>query len=258
MTPHGGIVISPGDLNPERMVIDDEWLKSGPPAMPAVNVGDTFPGPHVGDHGLRPSATSGSSCATSPSIGVHRRPRVRESAVAAGTDKVSIATFNVENLDPERARREVQHARRDDREQPRSAGHRRPRGDPGQQRRDRRHQQPGRRRGRDARPPHRRDPGGRRPDLRVPADRPGRSTRTAASRAATSASASSSERIAASRSSTVRAATRRRRSRSSSGPDGPAALREPGTRRRLTDAAWNSQPQAAGGRVHLQRPASCS
>ena len=52
MTPHGGIVISPGDLNPERMVIDDEWFKSGPPAMPAVNVGGTFPGPHVGDHGL--------------------------------------------------------------------------------------------------------------------------------------------------------------------------------------------------------------
>ena len=48
MTPRGGIVISPGDLNPERMVIDDEWFKTGPPAMPAVNVGGTFPGPHVG------------------------------------------------------------------------------------------------------------------------------------------------------------------------------------------------------------------
>ena len=29
MTPRGGIVISPGDLNPERMVIDDEWFKTG-------------------------------------------------------------------------------------------------------------------------------------------------------------------------------------------------------------------------------------
>ena len=48
MTPRGGVVIGPGDLNPERMVIDDEWFKTGPPAMPAVNVGGTFPGAHVG------------------------------------------------------------------------------------------------------------------------------------------------------------------------------------------------------------------
>ena len=31
MTPRGGLVISPGDLNPERMVIDDEWFKTGRP-----------------------------------------------------------------------------------------------------------------------------------------------------------------------------------------------------------------------------------
>jgi hypothetical protein len=37
MTPAGGVVISAGDLNPERLVLDDEWFKSGPPAMPAVN-----------------------------------------------------------------------------------------------------------------------------------------------------------------------------------------------------------------------------
>ena len=29
MTPRGGVVIGPGDLNPERMVIDDEWFKAG-------------------------------------------------------------------------------------------------------------------------------------------------------------------------------------------------------------------------------------
>jgi uncharacterized protein len=48
MTPRGGLVIGPGDLNPERMVIDDQWFKTGPPAMPVVNVGGTFPGAHVG------------------------------------------------------------------------------------------------------------------------------------------------------------------------------------------------------------------
>ena len=96
MTPHGGVVISPGDLNPERMVIDDEWFKSGPPAMPAVNVGGTFPGPHVGilDWAFGEYRIQLREQPVIGSTGVS----VRESAVAAGTDKVSIATFNVENL----------------------------------------------------------------------------------------------------------------------------------------------------------------
>jgi predicted extracellular nuclease len=96
MTPRGGVVIGPGDLNPERIVIDDEWFKTGPPAMPAVNVGGTFPGAHVGIMDwafgeyriqLRDKPVVGST-------GVS----VRESAVAAGPNKLSIATFNVENL----------------------------------------------------------------------------------------------------------------------------------------------------------------
>ena len=96
MTPRGGIVISPGDLNPERMVIDDEWFKTGPPAMPAVNVGGTFPGPHVGimDWAFGEYRIQLRSQPVVSSTGVS----VRESAVAAGTDQVSIATFNVENL----------------------------------------------------------------------------------------------------------------------------------------------------------------
>ena len=96
MTPRGGIVISPGDLNPERMVIDDEWFKTGPPAMPAVNVGGTFPGAHVGilDWAFGEYRIQLRERPTVGSTGVS----VRESAVAAGTDQVSIATFNVENL----------------------------------------------------------------------------------------------------------------------------------------------------------------
>ncbi len=96
MTPRGGIVISPGDLNPERMVIDDEWFKTGPPAMPAVNVGGTFPGAHVGimDWAFGEYRIQLRSRPVIGSPGVS----VRESAVAAGIDEVSIATFNVENL----------------------------------------------------------------------------------------------------------------------------------------------------------------
>ena len=96
MTPRGGLVIGPGDLNPERMVIDDEWFKTGPPAMPAVNVGGTFPGAHVGimDWAFGEYRMQLRSQPVVGSTGVS----VRESAVVAGANKVSIATFNVENL----------------------------------------------------------------------------------------------------------------------------------------------------------------
>ena len=96
MTPRGGVVIGPGDLNPERMVIDDEWFKTGPPAMPAVNVGGTFPGAHVGilDWAFGEYRIQLRSQPVVGSTGVS----VRESTVTAGPNKVSIATFNVENL----------------------------------------------------------------------------------------------------------------------------------------------------------------
>jgi uncharacterized protein len=98
VTPRGGLVIGPGDLNPERMVIDDEWFRTGPPpnAMPVVNVGGTFPGAHVGilDYGFGEYRIQLRSQPVAGSTGVS----VRESAVAAGANEVSIATFNVENL----------------------------------------------------------------------------------------------------------------------------------------------------------------
>ena len=67
LSPAGSVVISEGDLNPEWIVIDDEWFKAGgPPAMPAVNVGGTFPGPHVGIMEGRRSVSTGSSSASVP------------------------------------------------------------------------------------------------------------------------------------------------------------------------------------------------
>jgi endonuclease/exonuclease/phosphatase family metal-dependent hydrolase len=77
-------------------VIDDEWFKTGPPAMPAVNVGGTFPGAHVGimDWAFGEYRIQLRSQPVVGSTGVS----VRESADAAGTDQVSVATFNVENL----------------------------------------------------------------------------------------------------------------------------------------------------------------
>ena len=97
ISPAGSVVISAGDLNPERIVIDDEWFKAGgPAAMPAVNVGGTFPGAHVGilDWAFGEYRIQLRDRPTVGSTGIS----VRESTVAAGTDEVSVATFNVENL----------------------------------------------------------------------------------------------------------------------------------------------------------------
>ena len=66
LSPAGSVVISEGDLNPERIVIDDEWFKAGgPPAMPAVNVGGTFPD-RTSESWTGRSASTGSSSASVP------------------------------------------------------------------------------------------------------------------------------------------------------------------------------------------------
>jgi uncharacterized protein len=91
-TPRGGIVIAPDDFNPERIQLDDVLA-----GTPDVNVGDRFPGATVGvlsyDFGnfellplTPPTAVSGGLQRETT-----RAPRRRE---------LSVATFNVENLDP--------------------------------------------------------------------------------------------------------------------------------------------------------------
>ena len=96
MSPRGALVIGPGDLNPERMVIDDEMFKASGARMPLVNTGAPLPGPHVGvmDWAFGEYRIQLRAAPVATNMGVS----VREIAIAAGTDKVSIATFNVENL----------------------------------------------------------------------------------------------------------------------------------------------------------------
>ena len=173
MSPRGALVIRPGDLNPERMVIDDEMFKASGAQMPLVNTGASMPGPHVGimDWAFGEYRIQLRAAPVATNMGVS----VRESAVAAGPNKVSIATFNVENLSGGEPDAKYNTLAAHDRGQPRRAGHRRPRGDPGQQRRGRRHRQSGRRRERDARPARRRDPGWR-AARRTPTARSTRST----------------------------------------------------------------------------------
>ncbi|HKH26447.1 MAG TPA: Ig-like domain-containing protein [Acidimicrobiia bacterium] len=91
-TNRGGVVISPGDFNPERIQLDDVLADT-----PDMHVGDRLPGATVGvlsyDFGnfellplVAPAAVPG---------GI-----VRETTQAPRNDELSIATFNVENLDP--------------------------------------------------------------------------------------------------------------------------------------------------------------
>jgi uncharacterized protein len=91
-TNRGGVVITPDDFNPERIQFDDVLAPS-----PVVNVGDRIPGATVGvlsyDFGnfeLYPLKTP---VAVSGGI----QP---ETTRAPRGDELSIATFNVENLDP--------------------------------------------------------------------------------------------------------------------------------------------------------------
>jgi predicted extracellular nuclease len=91
-TPRGGVVIQAGDFNPERLI-----LQAALGTLPHVNVGDTFSGALVGaldynfgNYKLRPTATP-----IVVSGGLQQ-----EVTSPAGTDQLSVATFNVENLDP--------------------------------------------------------------------------------------------------------------------------------------------------------------
>ena len=92
-TIRAGIVVRPGDFNPERVFVDD-----GLPgvAIPTVNVGATFSAPIVGvidySFGNFKLLVTGSPAVASD-------PLVRETTRPADANEVAIATFNVENLD---------------------------------------------------------------------------------------------------------------------------------------------------------------
>ncbi|WP_206442906.1 lamin tail domain-containing protein [Candidatus Protofrankia californiensis] len=94
-TTRGGIVLRQTDPNPERVILDDGALTGSVPT--GVNVGDHFSGPAVGilDYSfgnfklLLTSAISRVAGGLAP-----------ESTGGPGPGQISVATFNVENLDP--------------------------------------------------------------------------------------------------------------------------------------------------------------
>ncbi|MBW4441331.1 MAG: choice-of-anchor I family protein [Plectolyngbya sp. WJT66-NPBG17] len=93
-TDRGGIIIQPGDFNPERIIIDDT-IVSNPPA---VNVGDRFSGiTGVIDYSFGNfKLLNTESLPTVTSSNLERETTTLE----AGTNQLTVATFNVENLSP--------------------------------------------------------------------------------------------------------------------------------------------------------------
>lgn len=92
-TNRGGVVIRPDDFNPERIILDDAIVQPAP----RVNVGDRFPGAIVGviDYGFGNFKLQVTAPLSPVSGGL-----TREVTAAAGPNQLSVATFNVENLDP--------------------------------------------------------------------------------------------------------------------------------------------------------------
>src|SRR6266540_2013540 len=88
----GGVLARPDDFNPERVFLDDQLAPT-----PSVNVGDRFPGAVVGvlDYSFGNFKLEVTSTPATASGGIER-----EVTAPAAAHQLAVATFNVENLDP--------------------------------------------------------------------------------------------------------------------------------------------------------------
>ncbi len=91
-TPRGGVKVRATDFNPERIMVDDALV-----ATPLVNVGDAFDGPILGvlDYQFANFKIIPTSL-PNRIVG----PLVKEVSSATCAGQLTVATFNVENLDP--------------------------------------------------------------------------------------------------------------------------------------------------------------
>jgi uncharacterized protein len=95
-TARGGIIIRANDFNPERVILNDQI--TGGPDLPAVNVGDGFPGATIGvmDYNFGNFKLQVTDLPDLQSGGL-----AREAATpVADPNQLSFGAFNVENLDP--------------------------------------------------------------------------------------------------------------------------------------------------------------
>jgi hypothetical protein len=90
-TGRGGIVIRPSDFNPERIILDDVLAST-----PVVDVGDGFSSAlGVMDYSFGNFKLLVTATPVANDAGLSR-----EDAAAAGAGQLSVASFNLENLDP--------------------------------------------------------------------------------------------------------------------------------------------------------------
>lgn len=95
LTTRGGIVVRPGDFNPERIFIDDTLVAN----PPLIEVGDRFSAPIIGV--LDYSFGNFKLFNTTALPSVIPSGLSPETTTLVGTaSQVTVATFNVENLDP--------------------------------------------------------------------------------------------------------------------------------------------------------------
>jgi uncharacterized protein len=92
MTNRGGVVIRTNDFNPERIHLDARLMP-----LPALNVSDRFTTPVVG---ILDYSFGNFKLDVSEPFATVSGDLEREVARDAGADELSVATFNVENLDP--------------------------------------------------------------------------------------------------------------------------------------------------------------
>jgi predicted extracellular nuclease len=96
LTTRGGILLRQTDPNPERIILND--LIPGGPVLPTtVDVGDSFSGATIGviDYNLANFKLGVTSLGTLVSGNL-----AQEVTTAPQSDQLSVASFNVENLDP--------------------------------------------------------------------------------------------------------------------------------------------------------------
>jgi predicted extracellular nuclease len=99
-TARGGIVIQAGDFNPERLILGNDVFVGTRPALPDVNVGETFPGAIVGVIGY--SFGNFKLFVTGP-LPAPAGTGVTQETSSFGPPRavdLDVAAFNVENLDP--------------------------------------------------------------------------------------------------------------------------------------------------------------
>ena len=91
-TVRGGVVITPDDFNPERIMLDDALLPT-----PVVDLGDGFTSPAVGvlDYSFGNFKLNVTASLTAVDGGLER-----EVASAPVDQEIVVGTYNVENLDP--------------------------------------------------------------------------------------------------------------------------------------------------------------